>query len=248
MTLILYMVISITVGNVKDMKFYMLDTKKQKGFLTKRELLELLKQDGIEMTTRTLTYYADLCLIPKGIVKYIPGIRGSVSYFKENVFFMLKGIKKMTDQRAVKDIETGFVTVLSLKLKEVVKFKNLIYNYNEIELTKYLSIIRPELPPTYKLGYFAFINEQSKLVQVIIHYAHAEAGLFWESESYSLSDKPGHSIDWQPHLYTVKDLGKVVEIHIDIQREDSKKRIFYNEVIYSKRGIEIKERPGEINI
>lgn len=233
-----------------------IDMQNKSTVITKQELLKKLNEEGIKITSRTLTYYMDLGLIPKGNLKYVEGVRGSVSFFKENVLFMIKGIKKMTNPKVVKDLATGVEVVLSLKLKEVVKFKNLVYDYNEMELTKYFSFTYREMPAGCSEGYFAYMNERGKLEQVVINYAFAEAGLFYEGQSRIISDNPtGDDIYTDPPdpgmplvplIYTVKDLKKVVEIRVKIPREDPPNRIYYTEVIYSKKGIEIKQKgPGD---
>ncbi|GAG59616.1 unnamed protein product, partial [marine sediment metagenome] len=55
------------------------------GYLTKDEVIDILKKKyGIVLSKRMLKYYGTQELIEPGIVTQIPGVRGSVSIYKEN--------------------------------------------------------------------------------------------------------------------------------------------------------------------
>jgi len=222
----------------KDNYFKEFEAKvKESGLITKEELLNQLKKEGVEIASRTLTYYMDLGLIPKGNKTFIRGIAGSVSYFEGNTLLMITGIDKLTKKY-------GFT------LKEISKYKDLIYNFKELEMAKYFSKLPEEIKNEYEIETDEF--EGMKIVhnlhrfkfQIILKiYACAEAGYKYGLEIRGINGKV-----FMPIMHIKREGKRIIEIHVKIidvnvlgssvgkAQKDIKA---FKEIIYSKRGIKI---------
>lgn len=201
----------------KENYFKELESKaKESGLIIKQELLNQLKKEGVKITSRTLTYYMDLGLIPKGIKKFIPGLIGSVSFLKENTPLIIAGIEEMKQK-------------YGLTLKEIAKYRNLIYNFNELEITKLNEI------------------EYAKFREIILGFACIEVGykLGLTNKLIAINDKI-----YIPQIYVKKEKNRIIEVHIKIidinilgcsVGKAIKNIEAFKEIIYSKKGIEIIE-------
>ena len=198
------------------------------NYLTKGELLNQLKNKGIKIPSRTLTYCIDLGLIPKSNKTFIRGIAGSVSYFEENTLLMITGIKLLTEY-------------YGYQLKEISKYKNLVYDFNESEIYKIVT-----KPKNNKDEYaiLRYERELTKFENIITTYG-----------CFELGHKPGLKImmiDHKPYMPTIKYYtnkeNRITEIAVKIQYSEAipgKKTAvlenlkFYKAVVFSKNGIEI---------
>lgn len=220
----------------KDNYFKDLEIKAaEAGLITKQELLNQLKKDGIKIPSRTLTYYMDLGLLPKGILKFIPGLTGSVSFFKDNILLMIAGIKELSE-------------TYKLTLKEISKFKNLVYNFNELELAKYFDELEGIADEYIKM---AHTLERIKLERIVKIYACAEVGYKYNivTSGFTINNKIIIAISSPTTIGDYSKKIRIGEIHVKLLELVNGEIVSndgtweglktFKEIVYSKRGVEI---------
>jgi len=199
---------------------------KEAGLITKQEVLKQLKRYGIEIKSRTLAYYIAEKLIEPPIKKGMPGITGSVSFFKEQTPLIIVGLEKLNKK-------------YGLALKEISKYRSIVYNFDQKELIKYLA--EPKKNET-ELKQQLTRLENIRFFMVLNHYACAEAGYQYDYEN------GGFTIEGKRILvvnfHEIKE-GKLVELHVELKvAAPGKIKSLsdlpdFKEVIYSRKGIEI---------
>ncbi len=155
-------------------------------YLTKDEIIEVLKKKyGIELSKRMLKYYGTEGLIEPGIVTKIPGIKGSVSIYKENIpgiinfynilkkrhKFTLKKIIKLSNILNFKDkekLELYWEHYESHRVRNKGEKKNqgTYFDKNILEITEFemFSILRA----FFELGRIDSVNDSLSIVDVTI--------------------------------------------------------------------------------
>ena len=130
---------------------------KKKGYITKQEVFQILKEKyKLNFSKRNLQFYISEGLLEPGIVERFPGISGSVSFYREKIPLFIFGIKELLK----KD---------KLTLKEIKKYKNLVYEFNQDSLADYLckDIFSKKISNL----------EKAKFLTVLEYFAFAEAGI-----------------------------------------------------------------------
>lgn len=202
---------------------------KKNGYITKIELLEILKKES-NFSKRNLQFYIDEGLIEPGIREYFPGISGAVSFYSEKTPVMIAGIKELNEKH-------------KLTIKEISTYKNLIYNFDEWELSRYLT--NPPLARMFAdTKYNRYKNrvsqiEKAKFNMVLNYYACAELGYkYYHGWDDFIIDKKQSFVSIEP---VIKD-NIITEIQVEVKDNEpgftNSKTI--GNIVYSKRGIEIK--------
>ena len=217
---------------------------KEVGLITKQEVLDQLKRYGVEISSRTLAYYIAEKLIEPPIRKGMPGITGSVSFFREQTPLIIPGIKELTEK-------------YELTLKEVRKYKDLIYNIKELEISSYFFELSGEIKNKYgietdEFQYMKTIHDLNriKFISVLKVYACAEAGYKYDPKisGLKIDNKDFIAIAF-PTFKLLIDRNIVKTIHVKIVEKDILKsknvvKTFeelkaFKEIIYSKEGMKI---------
>ena len=187
---------------------------KEVGLITKQEVLDQLKRYGIKIKSRTLAYYIAEKLIKPPIRKGMPGITGSVSFFKEQTPLIITNIKSLIEK-------------FELTLKEISKYKDLGYKFDESKINKLNKI------------------EYAKFETVITAYACAEVGY---DNWFKIKSRNGEVC--QPVFYAKCEENKIIEIHVKIidinvlgrsavTNTPIRELPAYKEIIFSKEGMKI---------
>lgn len=104
---------------------------KKEGYITKQEVLDITKERyGIDLTPRNLSFYVSQGLIKPGIMERIPGISGSISFFKDDtpgIIRLIYMIKEPNTTFSLKDLKRYFDV---LRFKDIEYFK-ILRNYAE---------------------------------------------------------------------------------------------------------------------
>jgi len=111
---------------------------KKEGYVTKDELKEFAKNYEIKLTDRLLNHYSNLGLIEKSIMKRLTGIKGTVSFWREDtpkLLYVIQNLKKLGYRLKLKEIKY-YLDLLKIDEKAISEIKKII---NEKEyLEKYL--------------------------------------------------------------------------------------------------------------
>jgi len=86
----------ITHEDLKKILSKLREIVKEKGYITKDELREIAKNYGIKLTDRLLNHYCELGLIEHSIKKKLPGVPGTVSFWKEvtpKILYVIQDLK-----------------------------------------------------------------------------------------------------------------------------------------------------------
>lgn len=187
---------------------------KELGLITKQEVLDQLKRYGIKIKSRTLAYYIAEKLIEPPIRKGMPGITGSVSFFREQTPLKITNIKSLIEK-------------FELTLKEISKYKDLGFNFDELKINKLNKI------------------EYAKFETVMTAYACAEVGY---DNWFKIKSREGKVC--MPQMYVKKEKNRIIEVHIKIIEinvlgrstvtgESIKDLEAFKEIIFSKEGMKI---------
>lgn len=136
---------------------------KKKGYITKQEIFQILKEKyKLNFSKRNLQFYISEKLIEPGIMERFPGISGSVSFYREKIPLFIFGIKELLRKH-------------NLTLKEIKKYKNLVYEFNQDSLADYLCF-----------DYSKKISnlEQTKFMTALEYFAFAEAGIKYSRKKF----------------------------------------------------------------
>jgi len=100
----------------------------KKGFITKDKLRALAKENGIKVTDRLLNWYKNLKLIAPSNKRNLPGIKGTVSFYKDDtlkLLYVIQNLKETGYRLTLKDIRY-YLDLLKLDKKstgEIEKIK-----------------------------------------------------------------------------------------------------------------------------
>jgi len=137
---------------------------KKKGYITKQEIFQILKEKyKLNFSKRNLQFYISEKLIEPGIMERFPGISGSVSFYNEKIPLFIFGIKELLKKH-------------NLTLKEIKKYKNLVYEFNQDSLADYL---RKDIF-SKKISNL----EKAKFLTALEYFAFAEAGIKYSRKKF----------------------------------------------------------------
>jgi hypothetical protein len=134
---------------------------KELNYMTKDELTEKLNIYGLEVTGRDLKYHVSLGLLEPPIREGIPGITGSVSYWKDNtpkILYTILNIKKLGIKLTFEDIKY-YIKLLkfdALAFREIKKIKE-----EDLHLKMFLTLrgITPEQREQLQKKYHSYFCE-----------------------------------------------------------------------------------------
>ena len=153
-------------------------------------------------------------------------ITGSVSFFKEQTPLIIVGLEKLNK-------------IYGLALKEISKYRSIVYNFDQKELIKYLA--EPKKNET-ELKQQLTRLESIRFFMVLNHYACAEAGYQYDYEHGGVTIEGKRIL--VVNFHEIKD-GKLAELHVKLKKTAPGKIKSlsdlpgFKEVIYSRKGIEI---------
>lgn len=181
---------------------------KKKGYITKQEIFQILKEKyKLNFSKRNLQFYISEGLLEPGIVERFPGISGSVSFYREKIPLFIFGIKELLKK-------------YKLTLKEIRKYKNLVYEFNQDSLADYFD------SDIYSKKISSI--ERSKFHTALVYFASAEAGIkFSRKNILPVVIRKNTSID------------KVEEIRVELKDRISKngKETYFDDPISIKEVI-----------
>jgi hypothetical protein len=204
----------------------------KKGYIAKSEVFKILKDKyKINFSKRNLQFYIDEGLLENGIKESFPGISVSVSFHLEKTPLIIAGIIELNQKH-------------KLSIKEIGTYKNLVYNFDEWELSRYFtesSLARYFIDVEYN-RYKNRVSqiEKAKFNMVLNYYACAELGCKYYHgwDDFIIENKQTY-VSIKPPV--IKD-NIIIEIQVAVKESvpgltDLKD---IGNIVYSKRGIEIK--------
>ncbi|MBM3708336.1 MAG: hypothetical protein FJW69_08395 [Actinobacteria bacterium] len=180
------------------------------GYIKKEEVLMILKNDyQIRIKERTLKYYASQRIIEPSAVGRLPGVTGSVSYYKENTPELIFLIKFLQDFYRLKleEIKANFFLLKIENIEELEKLRKLqnsLYDQEKKEKSiKYgnLEIFYIENPDVSKLYSFQAVAWARALLELgllkkkIIHSGKGIEIIKKSSKDYEVNVKFGEPIN-----------------------------------------------------
>ena len=100
---------------------------KKKGYITKDELKEIAKNYELKLTDRLLNHYCELGLIEHSIMKRLPGIPGTVSFWKEDtpkILYVIQNLKNKGYKIKLKEMKY-WLDLLNLNEKSIEEIKEI---------------------------------------------------------------------------------------------------------------------------
>lgn len=195
-------------------------TRRRILVISTKEIMEYLKRKyNLEIDQSLLFQYAKKGLIPKGKKIGQGKSKGVQTFWEDSVKYLPYYIKQL---------------LVYCKLQEISKYKNLVYNFDELEIAEVF-------PRKEQLEEDPKKFERQKFQNVIVAYACAEAG-----HEYGLEIRGINNKIFVPIIYAKIEENRIKEIHIkivdtgELQNEKSlKDKKAYKEIIFSKKGKEI---------
>jgi len=184
----------------------------QEGYIKKEEVLKNLKSNyNIELTERTLKYYATEGLIERSSMARLPGVTGSVSFYKNNTPEIIFLIKFLQDFYRLKleEIKTNFSLLKIENIEELKKLRRLqnslgniekkekSVKYGKVNLEIYY-IENPDVSKLYSLQAVAWARallELGLLKKKIIHSGKGMEIIKKSSKDYEVNVKFGEPIN-----------------------------------------------------
>lgn len=219
-----------TLSEYEIERFYnFLEEIRRTLMLSTQEVLKfLVKNYNLEVDHSLIFKYAAKGLIKKGKKIGQGKSKGVQTFWEDSAPYKIYNIKQLLKKHG-------------LKLEEIIKYINLVYNFNELEINKIYTI-------KYTSGYtlenrYEYIRntEIPKFENVIISYACAEAKYRPGLEIRSINGKI-----FMPIFYSKVEENSIKELHIkiltieELQNDKTlKDKKAYKEIIYSKEPVKI---------
>ena len=188
------------------------------GMISTKEVMKFLtKEFNLEIDHSLISKYAKIGIIPQGHKTGHGKAKGVSTDWENPVPYLMYYINQLVKEHRI-------------KLDEIGKYRKLIYDFNQLELTKIYTGITP-------------LNnlERSKFEMIVITYACAEAG---HKNAFRLKAINGKL--FMPIFYVKVEENRIKELHVKIV--DTKQLTHgstpggykaYKEIIYSKEGMKI---------